>query len=62
MTFSLVTTYLYSIYLLDAIVTSFIVPYRPPRNALPILLSILAINVNTPISTRFMSGTRGLLL
>ena len=61
-TLSLATTYFYSIYLLDAIVTSFAVPYRPPRNALPILPSILAIDVNTPISTRFFSGTRNLLL
>ena len=53
MTLSLATTYLYFIYLLDAIVTSFVVPYRPPRNALPILPSILAIDVNSPISTRF---------
>ena len=47
-----VTTYFYFIYLLDAIVTSFVVPYRPPRNAVPIL----------PISTRLLSGTRDLLL
>ena len=37
------------IYLLDAIVTSFVVPYHPPRNAVPILPSILAIGVNTPM-------------
>ena len=63
-TLSLATTYFYFIYLLDAIVTSFVVLlYRPPRNAvLPILPSILAIDVNTPISTRFLSGTRDLLL
>ena len=48
-------TYLCLIYLHDAIVTSFVVLYLPPRNALPILL---AIDVNTPISTRyFLSGT-----
>ena len=53
-TLSLANTYFYSIYLLDAIVTSLVVPYRrPPRNALPILPSILVIGVNTPISTRF---------
>ena len=61
-TLSLATTYLYFLYLLDAIVTSFVVLYRPPRNALPILPSILAIDVNTPISIRFLSGTRDLLL
>ena len=61
-TLSLATTYFYSIYLLDAIVTSFVVPYRPPRNSVPILPSILAIGVNTPISTFFWSGTHGLLL
>ena len=48
--------------LLDAIVTSFVVLYCPPRNALPILPSTLAIDVNTPISTRFLNGTRDLLL
>ena len=48
-TLSLPTTNLSFIYLLDAIVTSFVVLYRPPRNALPILPSILAIYVNTPI-------------
>ena len=37
-------------------------PLRPPRNALAILPSTLAIDVNTPISTRFLSGTRDLLL
>ena len=41
MTLSLATTYLYFIYLLDAIATSFIVLYRPPRNAPPILPSII---------------------
>ena len=46
-TLSLVTTYFYFIYLLDAIVISFVVPYRPPRNAVPILPSILGIGVNT---------------
>ena len=61
-TLLLVTTYFYFIYLLDAIVISFVVPYRPPRNAVPILPSTLAIDVNTPISTRFLSGTRDLLL
>ena len=61
-TLSLTTTYFYFICLLDAIVTSFVVLYRPPRNALPILPSILAIDVNIPISTRFLSGTRDLLL
>ena len=61
-TLSLATTYFCFIYLLDAIVTSFVVLYRPPRNALPILPSILAIDVKTPISTRFLSGTRDLLL
>ena len=60
-TLSLATTYFYFIYLPDAIVTSFVVPYRPPRNSVPILLSILVIDVNTPISTRFLSGTRDLL-
>ena len=43
------------------IVTSFVVLYRLPRNALPILPSILVIDVNTPNSTRFWSGTRDLL-
>ena len=61
-TLSLATTYFYFIYLLDAIVTSFVVLYSPPRNALPILPSILAIDVNTPISTIVWSGTRDLLL
>ena len=61
-TLSLATTYFYFIYLLDAIVTSFVVPYRPPRNAVPILPSFLTIEVNTPSSTRFLSGTRDLLL
>ena len=61
-TLSLATTYFYSIYLLHAIVTSFVVPYRPPRNFVPILPYILAIGVNTPISTIFRSGTRDLLL
>ena len=61
-TLSLVTTYFYFIYLLDAIVTSFVVLYRPPRNSVPILQSILAISANAPISTRFLSGTRDLLL
>ena len=55
-TLSLALTYFHFIYLLDAIVTTFVVLYRPPRNALPILPSILAIDVNTPISTRFLSG------
>ena len=60
---SLATTYFYFIYLLDPIVTSFVVLYRPPRNNIPILPSILAIDVNnTSISTRFLSGTRDLLL
>ena len=60
---SLATTYFYSISLLDAIVsTSFVVLYRPPRNAFPIFPSILVIDVNTPISTRFLSGTSDLLL
>ena len=49
---SLANTYFYFIYLLDAIVTSLVVLYSPPRNALPILPSILAIGVNTPISIR----------
>ena len=62
MTLSLATTQLFFIYLLDAIVTSFIVLYRPLRNALPILPSILAIDCNTPISKRFLSRTRDLLL
>ena len=58
-TLSFATTYLYFIYLLDAIVTSFVVLYLPPRNVLPILPSILAIvDVNTPISTRSLSRTR----
>ena len=61
-TLSLATTYFDFIYLLDAIVTSSVVLYRPPRNALPILPSILAIDANTIISTRFLSGTRDLLL
>ena len=61
-TLSLATTYLYFIYLLDSIVISFVVLYRPPRNTLPILPSILPIDVNTPISTRFLSGTPNLLL
>ena len=34
-TLALVTTYFYFNYLLDAIVTSFVVPYGPPRNAVP---------------------------
>ena len=50
-TLSLATTYLYFICLLDAIVTLFVVRYRPPRNALPILPSILAIDVNTSVSS-----------
>ena len=61
-TLSLATTYLYFIYLLDAIVTSFVALYRPRRNALPILPFILPIDVNTPISIRFLSGTRDQLL
>ena len=61
-TLSLATTYFYAIHLFDAIVTSFVVLYRPPRNALPILPSILVIDVVTPISTRFLSETLGLLL
>ena len=61
-TLSLATTYFYSIYLLDAIVTSFVLPYHPPRTAVPILPSVLSIDVNAPISTRFSSGTRDLLL
>ena len=61
-TLSLATTYLYFIYLLDAIVTSFVVLYHPPRNALPFLPSILAIDDNTPISTLSLSGTYDLLL
>ena len=51
-TLSLATTYFYVIHLFDAIVTSFVVLYRPPCNALPI----------TSISTRFLSGTLDLLL
>ena len=61
-TLSLATTYFYVIHLFDAIVTSFVVLYRPPRNALPILPSILVIDVNTLISTRFLSETLDLLL
>ena len=61
-TLSLATTYFYSIYLLDAIVTSFAVPYRPPRNSVSILPSILSIGVNTSISTIVWSETRDLLL
>ena len=45
-TLALATTYFYLIYLLDAIITSFVVPYRHPRNAVPILPSVLAIAVN----------------
>ena len=56
-TLSLATTYFYLIYLLDAIVTSFVVPYRPPRNAVPILPSILAIDVITPVCVYLLNCT-----
>ena len=61
-TLSVATTYLYLICLLDAILTSSVVLHHPPYNALPILPSILTIDVNTPTSTRFLSGTRNMLL
>ena len=50
MTLSLATTYIFFIYLIYAIVTSIVVLYRPPHNAiLPILPFILAIDINTHI-------------
>ena len=39
-TLSLATTYFYFIYLLDAIVTSFVALYRPPRNAVCVCVVI----------------------
>ena len=48
-TLSLAITYLYFIYLLGSIVTSFLL-LRPTLNALPVLPSILIINVSSYIS------------
>ena len=50
-TLSLATPYLYFIYLLDSIVASFLLLYRPPRSTLPILPSIMPIDVTPLIST-----------
>ena len=60
--FSLGTTYIYSICLLDSIVTSFVLPYHPPCNALSIIPSIPTIDVIPPFSTCFSSGTRDSLV
>ena len=51
LTLSLAITYLYFIYLLDSIVASFLLLYRPPRSTLPILPSIMPIDVTPLIST-----------
>lgn len=70
-TLSYATTiyFIYVIYLLDAICTSFVVLYLPPSplatpSAFPLLLSwrLMMSIIHTPISIRFLSETRDLLL
>ena len=61
LTLSLAITYFYFIYLLDSIVSSFLL-LRPTRNALPVLPPIPIISVSSYVSKQILSGTRSLLL
>lgn len=55
---SLVTTYLYSIYLLDTISISSIVLYLPSCSTLLIRLFILRFDVNTPTDVDSVFGMK----
>ena len=60
-TLSFVTTSLCSIYLVDSIVTSLVLPYHPPCNAFPVLSSILTVDGIPTISTFHSPGNRNSL-